>query len=372
MTAIDDTVWMARAIALARKGLYTTDPNPRVGCVIVRDGANVGEGFHQRAGEPHAEIYALQTAGELARGATVYVSLEPCAHHGRTPPCADALIEAGVTRVVLGAPDPNPRVAGQGIERLRAAGIEVTRGVLEQQATALNPGFNRRMLTGLPWVRVKLAMSLDGRTAMASGESRWITGESARRDAHRLRAMASAILTGSATVLADDPELNVRLDPEALGIEGEVRQPLRVVLDSALRIDPGRRLLTSSGGQVLVMTTSEDDAHRQALEKAGAEVTAVPGEAGHIALEPALRLLGDREVNEVLVEAGPTLCGALLEAGLVNEVVIYMAPHLMGDRARGLVTLPSLERMAQRIALRIDDIRAVGEDWRISGRVESE
>lgn len=363
---------MARAISLARRGMYTTDPNPRVGCVILRDGANVGDGFHRRAGEPHAEIHALRAAGERARGATVYVSLEPCAHHGRTPPCADALIEAGVARVVVGARDPNPRVAGQGIERLRAAGVEVKSGVLEPQATALNPGFNRRMLTGLPWVRVKLAMSLDGRTAMASGESRWITGESARRDAHRLRARASAVITGSGTVLADDPELNVRLDPEALGIEGEVRQPLRVVLDSALRVDPGCRLLCSPGGAVLVLTQSDDRARREALEAAGAEVVAVAGDAGRIALEPALRLLGEREVNELHVEAGPTMCGALLEAGLVNEVVIYMAPHLMGEQARGLFVLPGLERMSQRIGLRIEDIRAVGDDWRISGRPDFE
>jgi diaminohydroxyphosphoribosylaminopyrimidine deaminase/5-amino-6-(5-phosphoribosylamino)uracil reductase len=369
MTATEDNVWMARAIALARRGLYTTDPNPRVGCVIVSGGEVVGEGYHRRAGEPHAEIHALQAAGERARGATAYVSLEPCCHHGRTPPCADALIEAGLARVVIGAQDPNPRVAGEGIAGLRAAGIEVTGGVLETQARALNPGFNRRMLEGRPWVRVKLAMSLDGRTAMADGESRWITGEAARRDVQYLRARASAILTGSQTVLADDPLLDVRLDAAELGIDRPVRQPLRVVLDSALRVDPRRRLF-NGGGPVLILTANEDRGARRALEAAGAEVAQLPASEGRVALEPALRLLAEREVNELQVEAGPTLCGALLEAGLVDELVIYMAPHLLGDRARGLATLAGVEHMAQRMALRIDDIRAVGDDWRISGTPE--
>jgi diaminohydroxyphosphoribosylaminopyrimidine deaminase/5-amino-6-(5-phosphoribosylamino)uracil reductase len=361
---------MARAIALGRHGLYTSDPNPRVGCVLVRAGQVVGEGFHRRAGEPHAERNALAQAGAAASGATAYVSLEPCCHHGRTPPCTQGLIEAGVERVVAAMTDPNPLVAGQGLERLRAAGIAVEKGLLESEARALNPGFVKRMRRGRPYVRCKLAMSLDGRTAMASGESQWITSAAARRDVQRLRARSSAILTGVETVLADDPSMNVRLGAAELpgmGTEDPVRQPLRVVLDSSLRMPPGARLL-SLPGPVLVLCAGERPAAAAALEEAGARVVAVPATQDRVDLAAALSYLADREINEVLLEAGPTLAGAALAQGLIDELVVYLAPHLMGDGARGLFRLPGLERMDQRVGMQIEDVRAVGPDWRIIAR----
>ncbi len=357
----DDHRHMARALQLAERGQYTTDPNPRVGCVLVRDGAVVGEGWHARAGEAHAEINALRAAGEQARGATAYVTLEPCSHQGRTPPCADALIEAGVRRVVAAMQDPNPQVAGQGLARLRAAGIVTEAGLLQGQAEALNPGFVKRMRSGRPWLRSKLAMSLDGRTAMASGESRWITGPAARADVHRLRARSSAILTGIGTVLADDPALNARLDTDE-----PVEQPLRVILDSHLRLPPTARLL-SQPGRTLVCTHEDADAQRAAaLAAAGAELHRLPAQGGQLDLAAVLDLLGREAVNEVMTEAGPTLNGALLAAGLVDQLIVYLAPHVMGDAARGLFHLPGLEHMDQRIQLQIDDVRAVGEDWRIT------
>ncbi len=362
MATADDFAYMARALRLAERGLYTTDPNPRVGCVIVRDGRVVGEGWHARAGEPHAEIHALRQAGDQARGATVYVTLEPCSHHGRTPPCADALVEAGVARVVAAMEDPNPQVSGQGLARLAAAGIEVEHGVLAVEAEALNPGFVSRMRRGRPWVRVKLAMSLDGRTAMASGESRWITDEPARADVHRLRARSSAMVTGIGTVLADDPRLTARL-PEGV----EVLQPLRVVLDPDLRMPPTARMLEAPGG-VLVMTLEDAPDRAQALRDAGAEVVVLPGRRGALDLEEVLRELARREINEAMVEAGAILAGNFVTDGLVDELILYVAPHLMGDRARGLVHLPGVERMAERIELEIADIRAVGRDWRITAR----
>ncbi len=362
-----DHEFMARAIRLARRGLYTTDPNPRVGCLLVRDGRIVGEGWHRRAGEPHAERIALEAAGEKAKGATAYVTLEPCSHHGRTPPCADALVAAGVARVVAAMEDPNPQVSGRGLARLREAGIEAEVGLLQAEAERLNPGFLKRMRKGLPWVRCKLAMSLDGRTAMASGESVWITGEEARRDVQRLRARSSAIVTGIGTVLADDPSLNVRLAPEELpGVESAdcLRQPVRVVLDSSLRMPERARMLDLPGETwIFHARGSEEKAAR--LEARGARL--VRFEEG-IDLPLAMEALAAREINEVLVEAGPTLAGAALRAGVVDELVVYMAPHLMGHRARGLFHLPGLERMEQRIPLQIDDIRAVGRDWRITAR----
>jgi diaminohydroxyphosphoribosylaminopyrimidine deaminase/5-amino-6-(5-phosphoribosylamino)uracil reductase len=357
---------MARALRLARRGLYTTDPNPRVGCVVVKDDRVVGEGWHRRAGEPHAERHALTAAGAAARGATAYVSLEPCCHHGRTPPCADALIEAGVARVVAAMEDPNPLVAGQGMHRLREAGIAAEAGVLEAQARALNPGFAKRMARGLPWVRCKLAMSLDGRTAMASGESRWITGEDARRDVQRLRARSSAVVSGSGTVLADDPSLNVRLDAQALGLDPglEVRQPVRVVVDSRLRTPPTARLLGLPGSTVILCVDDHRD-HAAALESAGARVVPMPEQEGRVDLRAALELLAAQEINEVLIEAGPTLSGSALRAGLIDELVVYVAPHLMGDGARALFGLPGLERMQDRVPLEIRDVRRVGRDLRL-------
>ncbi len=369
MAQAPDYAYMARALQLAQLGLYTTDPNPRVGCVLVRDGELIGEGWHRRAGGPHAERHALAAAGERARGATAYVTLEPCAHHGRTPPCADALVEAGVARVVAAMTDPNPLVGGKGLRRLEEAGIDVEVGVLEVQARALNPGFIKRMTSGLPWVRCKLAMSLDGRTAMASGESQWITEQEARRDVQRLRARSSAILTGVLTVLADDPSLNVRLDPAQLsGVDdGQgVRQPVRVILDSSLRTPPGARMLKLPG-QTVVLSADDHREHAAALEAAGARVVVLPKDGGgRVDLRSALEFLAGEEINEVLIEAGPTLSGAALAAGLVDELVVYVAPHLMGDGARGLLSLPGLARMRDRVPLEIRDLRLVGRDIRIT------
>jgi diaminohydroxyphosphoribosylaminopyrimidine deaminase / 5-amino-6-(5-phosphoribosylamino)uracil reductase len=363
MTAVDDYSYMARAVRLAQHGLYTTDPNPRVGCVLVRDGEVVGEGWHERAGEPHAEVHALGRAGERARGATAYVTLEPCCHHGRTPPCSRALIDAGVARVVAAMEDPNPRVAGQGLAELASAGIPVQSGVLQEQAEALNPGFIRRMRTGRPFVRCKLAMSLDGRTAMASGESKWITADAARQDVHRLRARSSAIMTGIGTVLADDPSLTVRLDERAAG--GGSRQPLRVVLDPHLSMPPTARML-SLAGDTLVFTACNEPALQRRLEGAGARVVVLADGPDAVDLTRALEYLGAEQINEVLLETGAVLSGAMLRAGLIDELVVYMAPHLMGDGARGLFHMPGLDAMDQRLDVEIRDLRAVGTDWRIT------
>jgi diaminohydroxyphosphoribosylaminopyrimidine deaminase/5-amino-6-(5-phosphoribosylamino)uracil reductase len=360
MSAATDHAFMARALALARRGLYSTDPNPRVGCVLARGEVTLGEGWHERAGSPHAEIHALQQAGAAARGATAYITLEPCCYHGRTPPCSAALIAAGVARVVVAMEDPNPLVAGQGLQALRTAGIEVSTGVLGAQAEQLNPGFVKRMRTGLPWVRVKLAQSLDGRTAMASGESQWITGPSARADVQRLRARSSAILTGIDTVLADDPALTVRLDDLPVP-----RQPLRVILDSRLRMPPTARLLDLPGA-TRILTGSHDGARAVALQRERVAVMVLPLAGERLDLAAALRHLGELGMNEIQVEAGATLNGALLAAGLVDELVLYLAPHLMGDGARGLFHLPGLARMEQRVGLTIRDVRAVGSDWRIT------
>ncbi len=350
---------MARTLELAERGLWTTRPNPRVGCVLARDGRVVGQGYHERAGEPHAEVHALREAGAQARGATAYVSLEPCSHHGRTPPCAEALVEAGVARVVAAMRDPNPQVAGRGLARLREAGIVAESGLLEPQAQAVNPGYARRMGGGLPWVRVKLAASLDGRTAMASGESKWITGPAARADVHRLRARSCAVITGIGTVLADDPRLNVR-DVER---PERVPPPLRVVLDGGLRTPPDAALL-QGGGPVLIYTASRDENRARALLERGARLETLVRE-GRPPLRRVLELLAASQINEVLVEAGPTLAGAFLAEGLVDELWLYQAMHLMGDGARPLVRLPGLERMTQRQPLELLDLRAMGDDLRL-------
>lgn len=356
----DDHRHMARALRLAARGLYGADPNPRVGCVLVRDGRVVGEGWHERPGEPHAEPLALRQAGEAARGATAYVSLEPCCHFGRTPPCTDALIAAEVSRVVAAMVDPDPRVSGQGLARLRAAGLQVQSGLLESEARALNPGFIRRMRTGLPYVRVKSAMSLDGRTAMADGESRWISSAESRADVQRLRARSSAVLTGIGTVLADDPSLNVRMEPEAWG-PGAVRQPVRVVLDGDGRL-PGNARMLGLPGEVLAFTK------KGVMVADGVESIGVPHSDAGLDLTAVLLALGKQGMNEVLVEAGPTLAGAFVSAGLADELVIYQAPHLMGDAARGLFHLPGVDRMARRVALEIVDIRRLGPDLRMIAR----
>lgn len=349
---------MARAIQLAARGLYTTDPNPRVGCVIVKQGQVLGEGWHERAGEAHAEIHALQQAGKDTHGATAYVTLEPCCHHGRTPPCSDALVAAQVARVVVAMQDPNPRVAGNGLRQLQEAGIQVEVGLLEEQAKALNPGFIRRMQRQRPYVRNKLAMSLDGRTAMANGESKWITGEAARRDVQRLRARSSAIMSGVGTVLADDPAFTVRLP----GIE---RQPMRVIVDTHLSTPPDAKLLTQPG-QTVIMTASSDMALQDSLRAKGAEVVQIGHDERGMDLQAVLDKLGEFNLNEVLLETGATLSGAMLQAQLIDEMVIYMAPVLMGDAARGLYRLPQLQDMADRIELEISEVRAVGKDLRVT------
>lgn len=356
-----NTRFMASALRYARRGVYTTSPNPNVGCVIVKDGEEIAVGWHQKAGEAHAEINALNRAGNLAKGATAYVTLEPCSHHGKTGPCADALIEARIGKVFIAMKDPNPLVAGQGIKRLEDAGIEVKVGLLESRARQLNAGFIKRMETGLPFVRVKMAMSLDGRTAMASGESQWVTGPDARQDVQRYRARCSAILTGIGTVLADDPSLNVRLDSEQLGIADEVRQPLRVVLDTHGRLPEDAKLLTL-GGKVLVITADKT----KLFQHENLMVEEVPVKDDSLDLYEVMKLLARYEINDVHVEAGSVLCGALLQQQLADEIIVYMASHLMGDSAQGLFKLPAIETMQQRINLKIEDIRAVGDDWRIT------
>jgi diaminohydroxyphosphoribosylaminopyrimidine deaminase/5-amino-6-(5-phosphoribosylamino)uracil reductase len=355
-----DAEHMARALELAGRGLWTTDPNPRVGCVIAVGERVIAEGWHERAGGAHAEAIALGRAGPAARGATAYVTLEPCCHHGRTPPCTDALITAGVRRVCFAIRDPNPRVSGGGIEQLEAAGVAVTGGVLASEARALNPGFFSRMERGRPWLRLKMAASLDGRTALPDGSSRWITGEAARADVQQLRARASAIMTGSATVLADDPRLDVRL-PDA------TRQPLRVVLDSRLRVSPVARIVAPPG-RLLVMTASDDPGRVAALRAAGADVARLPPGPGGLLLPAVLEELAAREVNELHVEGGATLAGALLGAGLVDEWVLYLAPALLGHDARPLARLPGIASMAGRLELSIFDLRRVGRDLRMTLR----
>ena len=360
-TAAADAVFMARALQLAQRGLYTTDPNPRVGCVIVKDGRIIGEGWHQRAGGPHAEIHALNAAGPQARGATAYVTLEPCCHHGRTPPCTDALIQAGIVRMVVAMSDPNPLVAGQGAAVLTAAGLRVESGLMQTQAEALNPGFISRMRSNRPYVRAKLAVSLDGRTALAHGVSQWITGEAARADVQGLRARSSAILTGIGTVLADDPSLNVR----AFDIG---RQPLRVVVDGGLRMPATAKMLRLPGA-TLIVTARDDAADASRLVEAGAEVLLLPTDSGRVDLAALMQHLALREINELMVEAGAGLCGALLAAQLLDEVVIYYAPHILGSSAQAMFALPGLENMQQRVALQVQDVRAVGDDWRVTARV---
>lgn len=364
----DDHRFMARALRLAERGLYTTDPNPRVGCVLVRNGQVVGEGWHRKAGEPHAERIALAAVGENARGATAYVTLEPCAHHGCTPPCAQGLIDAGVDRVVAAMTDPNPLVAGGGLAMLRDAGVATEVGLLAADAERLNPGFLQRMRDGRPHVRCKLAMSLDGRTAMASGESQWITGDDARLDVQRLRARSSAVVTGVGSVLADDPSMNVRLAPGQLaGVDtiDYLRQPLRVVLDTRLRTPPRARMLSLPGQSLIVCGEAAPAETEAELRAAGADVLRLPQLGGRIDLPGLLQALGARGINEVLIESGPTLAGHALLAGVVDVLIVYLAPHLLGHAARGLVDLPGLERLSERVQLAFLDVRRVGADLRI-------
>jgi diaminohydroxyphosphoribosylaminopyrimidine deaminase/5-amino-6-(5-phosphoribosylamino)uracil reductase len=357
-----DSLWMAQALRLAGQGLYGTSPNPRVGCVLVAGESIVGSGWHRRAGEPHAEVLALREAGDEARNATAYVTLEPCSHQGRTPPCADALIAAGVARVVVAVQDPNPMVAGKGIAKLRTAGIAVACGLMEAEARELNIGFFARMTRGTPWLRSKIAMSLDGRTALANGISKWITGDAARLDVQHWRARSSAVLTGIGTVLADDAQLNVR------DIETE-RQPLRVVLDSRLRMPLAARMLQERG--VLIYAALRDQEKIAALEQAGATVSILPDGNGQVDLTAVMRDLAQRGCNEVLLEAGSTLNGAMLRAGLVDELLLYVAPQLLGDMARGMARLGELTGLDQRIDLKWQDVRQVGNDLRLTVKVKN-
>lgn len=367
-----DHQYMARALQLARRGLYTTDPNPRVGCVLVRDGSVVGEGFHARAGTPHAERHALAQAGERARGATAYVTLEPCSHTGRTGPCADALIDAGVTRVVAAMEDPNPLVAGQGLQRLADAGIATAVGLLEAEARALNPGFVSRMTRQRPYIRIKIAASVDGRTAMANGESQWITGPAAREDVQRLRARSSAVITGVGTVLADRPSYTVRPRQWRLAEYRQhaadddwVRQPLRVILDRTLRTPPDVPVV-SALGHCLLVAGEQHPGRQNALESAGAEVMLLPASGSGIDLQQLLIELNRRECNEVLVECGATLAGAFVREGLFDEILVYMAPTLLGSSARPLLGLPQLASMSEKVALKWQDVRHVGDDLRLT------
>jgi diaminohydroxyphosphoribosylaminopyrimidine deaminase/5-amino-6-(5-phosphoribosylamino)uracil reductase len=354
-----DEHFMARALQLAARGLFTTTPNPRVGCVIVRDGAIVGEGFHARAGEPHAETNALRAAGERAAGATVYLTLEPCCHHGRTPPCVEALIAAKVRRVVAAMQDPNPKVAGDGFARLRAAGVEVHAGLLEDEARELNIGFVARMTRGRPWVRVKVAASLDGKTALANGKSQWITGAEARADGHRWRARACAILTGIGTVKDDDPQLTVR------AVETP-RQPLKVLVDARLEAPLDARVFAV--GNALVATAVDDREKAARLRDRGAEVVLLPNSTGKVELTDLMRELARRELNEIHVEAGFKLNGSLVAAGVVDELLVYLAPSLIGESGAGMFNLPALDDLAQRRRLVWRDVLRVGEDLRVVAR----
>ncbi|MGZ5035651.1 MAG: bifunctional diaminohydroxyphosphoribosylaminopyrimidine deaminase/5-amino-6-(5-phosphoribosylamino)uracil reductase RibD [Usitatibacter sp.] len=356
---LEDHAFMVRALELTKRGRDTCTPNPNVGCVIVKDGRVIGEGWHERAGEGHAETRALAAATESVEGATVYVSLEPCSHHGRTPPCADALVAAKVARVVAAMEDPNPRVQGRGSQILRDAGIRVDVGLLEDEALEAHRGFVWRMTRGRPWMRVKAAASLDGRIALANGQSQWITSEEARRDVHELRARSCAMLTGAGTVIADDPRLTVRHVPCE-------RQPRRVVIDNRLDIPASAKIL--QGDPAIVLTVSGDAAKRAALEARGAEVVRVPEDGGKSDLGAVARLLGERGFNEVTVETGGKLAGSLIRAGVVDELVIYYAPRLLGDKAQALLVLPEWTRLDEAPRLSIVDVTRIGPDVRVTAR----
>ncbi len=360
----DDYRHMAHAIGLALRPRFNPSPNPRTGCVIVRDDAVVGEGWHQQAGGDHAEVMALKSAGTRAKGGTAYITLEPCCHQGRTPPCTQALLQAGIRRVVAASLDPNPLVAGQGFDELKAAGIEVQAGVLEAEAEKLNPGFLQRMRCQRPFVRCKLAMSLDGRTAMASGESQWITGGAAREDVQRLRARSDAILTGVATIIGDNPRYTIRLPDFD---ETQIPAPLLVVTDSQLRIPNKARIFQRRAPILLVHGPDAPSERRQALQQQ-VELLGLPLTENGVDLDQLMSQLGKREINELLLEAGATLSGSMLAAGLVDELVLYVAPQLMGDGARGLFQLPELTQLQQALELDIKDVRSVGRDLRITAR----
>lgn len=358
---------MARALQLAKKGWYSTHPNPRVGCLLVKDDRIIGEGYHRKAGELHAERNALIHAAEDPEGSTAYVTLEPCCHHGKTPPCTDALIDARVSRVVIAMQDPNPLVAGKGIQVLKEAGIEVQSGLLADQAGLLNRGFIKRMSQGMPFVRCKMAASLDGRTAMASGESVWISSEYSRRDVQLLRAESSAIMTGVATVLADEPCMNVRLSQDELSLDADlsVIQPVRVILDANLQTPTDAKILNLAGQVVLFCQQRAVDKANQYSQKQ-VRIFAVDAVDNRLNLEQVLSKLAELQINEVLLESGATLAGAMLSEGFIDEIVVYQAPHLMGDAARGLFHLPGVEKMSERIQLSMTDSRKIGQDFKIT------
>ena len=364
MFSRDDCAHMARALQLAARGRYSARPNPMVGCVLVNDGEVVGEGWHEQAGEPHAEINALEAAGDKARGAVAYVSLEPCAHLGKTPPCTDALIAAGISKVIAAMEDPFDEVSGRGLEILQEAGIETDVGLMQTAAESLNTGFLSRVTRGRPYLRLKIAASIDGAIAMDSGESQWITGPEAREDVQKLRARSGAVMTGIGTVLADDPSLNVR----SSAIKTRDGQPLRVVLDSQLRMPLTATMLTLKG-DTLVCCTGEHDASR--LTDAGAQVQAFGAHGGVVNVFEVLAALAEREINDVLVEAGPRLAGYLLEKDLIDELVIYQSPHIMGSNTQGMFTTPAWSMLADRKTLDITDTRRIGADTRITARIES-
>lgn len=356
----NDHRFMARALQLAKRGIPGTQPNPRVGCIIVKDDQIIAEGWHEKAGLPHAEIVALKQAGDQARGATVYVTLEPCSHFGRTPPCADALIDSGIGEVVIAMQDPNPLVAGSGVMKLEAAGITVRSGLMLQQALELNRGFVSRMTRGRPWLTVKLGASMDGRTAMNNGESKWITGAQARTDVQTLRAASSAILTGSGTVLADDPSLTVRL-------EETVYQPLRVILDSHLSIPDSAKIFHDGYPLLIATAAASNDERFQQLKDHGVDVQSFPSQTGHVDTRSLLECLAKNYAcNDVLVEAGSVICGGLLKDELVDEIILYLAPVILGAGAKGLFDIPGLDTMAEKIQLSVKDVRAIGMDWRFT------
>lgn len=363
-----DAAWMARALQLAAQGLFTTGVNPRVGCVLVKEHQIIGQGWHERAGEGHAEVMALldaATRGHSTQGATAYVTLEPCAHFGKTPPCAAALIQAGIQRVVAAMEDPNPLVAGKGFELLQAAGVAVTVPLMAAEAAALNVGFVQRMRVGKPWVRLKMAGSLDGRSALANGQSQWITAPEARRDGHRFRARAQAIITGVGTLIADDPLLTVRDVTAPIGQAGQpvpLAAALRVVVDSHLRMPTTAKILQ---GGCLVVTAETDPVKTAALQAAGAEVVCLPDANGRVDLVALLEYLAQRGVNEAHVEAGPRLSGVFLKAGLVDELLCYMAPCVLGSDARGWFDDLQLTHLEQKIKLKFQDVRMIGSNLRI-------
>ena len=359
MFSSDDHAYMSQALQLAAKGLYTTSPNPRVGCVIVRDEKIVGSGWHVHTGQPHAEINALKVAGEAAQGATVYLTLEPCNHYGRTRPCAEALVKAKVAKVIIAMKDPNPLVAGRGVSFLKQSKISVQDGLMKEKAKELNIGFVSRMANNRPWIRMKIAASLDGKTALNNGVSQWITGEAARSDGHRIRARSCAVLTGIGTVLEDDPQLSVRF------IETS-RQPRRVIIDSRLEIPIDAKVLR--GENELIFTGSENKEKIAVLKKMGAHPIILPDEKGKMDLEKIIKILADFEINEVLIEAGSKLSGAFIKARLVDELIIYLAPHLIGTAAQSMLQLPELTDLTEKYNLKIQDLRMVGQDIRVITR----